>query len=1090
MFAVALIPSFVSDGRAEAPPAAISLHLAQTESSSPAPPPTGAVPLFLRLADLYRTNGRLDESERLYRRALEDLEARLGPDHPQVARAATGLALIRSIRGDLKEARALHRRALAIRRAAHGPSHGSVAKSLNNLAGLSQETGRLDAAADLLTQALEALQSSAVPDDGAIATVLNNLAVLQSQQGRLAKAESTHRRALAMRRAALGEDHPQSAQSMNSLGNVLRLLGRFAESEAFIAEALAIQRRVLAPDHPDMAVTMTSFALLRAEQGRIGDAEPLLRQVLALRRKALGESHRLVAEAHSNLGLVAQMAGRWLEAESAFRRTLDLLEALPDRDPADFAGAINNLAALTRDQGRYADAEALYRRAIAVWTQSRGADHPDTALATNNLAFLLRDTGDLAEAEKLLRQSHAVRESSLGKTHPLVAQSLNNLADVVRRLERLDEAERLARRSVAMRRAVLGSDNPLLARSLATLARVLADRGRFTEAVTVHRQALDIDTAGLGPEHPVVSRRLDQLAAIHLRSGAAARALPLARRAAGIASGRARRIGGARSAGAQDERRAARDVFVRLVEAIAESSAAGLDHSPDLLDEALRAAQWAHATGTAEAVAAMAARFAAGDDRLAELVRQRQDLIRQRRQRDRAQVTMLASSPTPNDPEAAPARRAAFADLSARLDGLDGLDGQLRREFPRYADMATPRSRTITEIQGLLGPDEGLLAYLVAGGKTYAWLLRRNGARFFSVAAGRQDLVEAIRDLRKGLDPTGIRRIEDLPAVDLTVAHRLYRWLMAPVASSLTGMGHLFIVADGPLYGLPMGLLAREPTASPIREFADYGKVAWLARDLALTLLPDISSLSALRTLSNRAASSAVAMVGFGDPVLGGSSGNARGAVANTAQLRRLAPLPESATELRSLAHIMGSAKSRLYLGAEATERNVKTADLSRTRILAFATHGLVGGQLGGLTEPALVLTPPGSPSEVDDGLLTASEVAQLRLDADIVVLSACNTARPDGTPDAEGLSALVRSFIYAGSRSLVVSHWPVASNAAARLTAGMFRAAASDPGIARSEALKRSMADLMADPEKTYHAHPLFWAPFVVVGEGGLPLR
>ncbi len=146
-----------------------------------------------------------------------------------------------------------------------------------------------------------------------------------------------------------------------------------------------------------------------------------------------------------------------------------------------------------------------------------------------------------------------------------------------------------------------------------------------------------------------------------------------------------------------------------------------------------------------------------------------------------------------------------------------------------------------------------------------------------------------------------------------------------------------------------------------------------------------------------------------------------------------------------------------------------------------------MAGELKGLAEPALVLTPPDVGTEEDDGLLTASEVATLKLDADWVILSACNTAAPDGTPGAEALSGLAKAFFYAGSRALLVSHWPVSSDATVELTTRMLTEAENE-GIGRAEALRRSMLALMMDHENTHFAHPYYWAPFVIVGEGGIP--
>ncbi len=204
--------------------------------------------------------------------------------------------------------------------------------------------------------------------------------------------------------------------------------------------------------------------------------------------------------------------------------------------------------------------------------------------------------------------------------------------------------------------------------------------------------------------------------------------------------------------------------------------------------------------------------------------------------------------------------------------------------------------------------------------------------------------------------------------------------------------------------------------------------------------------------------------------------------------MRGLSSLPETAGELEALAQNLKASADSLLLREEATEPNLRSIDLERYRVLAFATHAIVAGELKGLAEPALVLTPPDVGTEADDGLLTASEVASLKLDADWVILSACNTAAPDGTPGAEALSGLAKAFFYAGSRALLVSHWPVSSDATVALTTRMLTEYANDPGIGRAEALRRSMMALMMNDKDPRFAHPFYWAPFVIVGEGGVP--
>ena len=186
---------------------------------------------------------------------------------------------------------------------------------------------------------------------------------------------------------------------------------------------------------------------------------------------------------------------------------------------------------------------------------------------------------------------------------------------------------------------------------------------------------------------------------------------------------------------------------------------------------------------------------------------------------------------------------------------------------------------------------------------------------------------------------------------------------------------------------------------------------------------------------------------------------------------------------LRRLAQLTGAVAGDVFLGRAATETAVRGADLRDVDIVAFATHGLLAGELSGLAEPALVFTPPDAPGPQDDALLTATEAAGLKLSAQLIILSACNTASGDGTPGAEGLSGLARSFIYAGARSILVSHWPVDDYATSVLTTGMV--AEMQAGTARSDALRRSMLRLMRDDPEVKYAHPRYWAPFVLVGDG-----
>jgi len=511
---------------------------------------------------------------------------------------------------------------------------------------------------------------------------------------------------------------------------------------------------------------------------------------------------------------------------------------------------------------------------------------------------------------------------------------------------------------------------------------------------------------------------------------------------------------------------------------------------------AFEAAQWAQISSAGAALAQLGARFAAGTDDLAGLVRARQDLVEAWRAADRRAAEDRSGA-------ARVEREAVAAKIAAA-------DASLRQRFPAFADLANPKPLSIARAKALLGPDEALVTFLVEPNRTFVFVVTREGDGWNRVDLGADALAATVRRLRRDLSPTGdpetrgaaVRAAESAfgetterggPRFDRTTAWELERRLLEPFEGMLADKSQLLIVPDGALTSLPFAVL---PTARPLGDDGDpeaLRATAWLIQRHAVTTLPSVGALVALRELAKPGHGSEP-FRGFGAPKLAGSgdgtrspgqvSGYFRDGVADPRAVASLAPLPQTADELRKLAAALGAGPGAVTTGAAATETAVKTADLSQARVVAFATHGLLAGELQGLAEPALVLTPPEHATRDDDGLFTATDAARLKLSADWVVLSACNTASSDGTPGADGLSGLARAFFYAGARTLLVSHWPVRDDAAARLTTAAFAELGRDPAIGKAEAMRRSMMALASDPRDPTLAHPGAWAPFVVVGE------
>jgi CHAT domain-containing protein len=400
--------------------------------------------------------------------------------------------------------------------------------------------------------------------------------------------------------------------------------------------------------------------------------------------------------------------------------------------------------------------------------------------------------------------------------------------------------------------------------------------------------------------------------------------------------------------------------------------------------------------------------------------------------------------------------------------------------------------------------------------------------RFARIDMSLGDINAKVNQLRQALEPNAAM-ISDIPAFDLDLAYNLYGLLLKPGEANWRSAKNLIVVTNGALGLLPLSLLPTEPSKIDRNDdplFSSYRKVSWLARTHAVTLIPSISALVTLRKLPAGVASRQQ-IIGFGDPIfskeqaddaakdetasidpavqVAAASNVTRGLSlkrrngprldgVDSMQLAQLPRLPDTAAELKSIALALQADPAKvLNLGKDASEKNVKTMNLSEFRIIAFATHGLVPGELDGLSQPALALSAPAVADSDGDGLLTMEEILALKLDADWVVLSACNTGA-GAIAGAEAASGLGRAFFYAGTRALLLTNWSVHSESARELITDLFKRQADNPKLTRGEALQEAMMALMDGPgyigadgktEFTY-AHPLFWAPYSVVGDGG----
>ena len=521
--------------------------------------------------------------------------------------------------------------------------------------------------------------------------------------------------------------------------------------------------------------------------------------------------------------------------------------------------------------------------------------------------------------------------------------------------------------------------------------------------------------------------------------------------------------------------------------------------------EAFRIADLARASRVEKALSAAIVRGSINDPQLAAVLRRAQDLDYQVKAISETltalQQGVKTDKPDPNREKAIEKTR---AELARVREENDQAQAELKRKLPDYSELLNAKPLTIGDAQKLLKPQEALISLYSTQQQTLVWAMAGQGQPAFQVVdLPSAKVAELVTNLRKALDPTEAD-ISQVPTFDFATALELYQKLLAPVEAGWKNAKELIIVPHGALSELPFSVLvtsAYQPNKSGI-PFSDHGGASWLIKSAAISYLPSLSALASLRRAV--APSAANSFIGFGDPVFGGGAKsaapvaargmvrrNAKAAAAPsspTSNLGLLQALPDTADEVRDIAKILRADEGRdVHLGRRASEQSVKNADLTNYRVVMFATHGLVPGELPELNQPALALSNPAITGEKEDGLLTLAEILGLKLRADWVVLSACNTASADGQA-SEAVSGLGRAFFFAGAKALLVSHWPVETVSAKLLTTELFKRQSSDAKISRAQAVREaSLAVMQQSAGMSYsYAHPMFWAPFVVVGDGG----
>ncbi len=974
-----------------------------------------------------------------------------------------------------------------------------LAGALTALCDFESQLGRLPKAVQAAGEAL-AIRERLVPDSLLTALSLNNLGVLTGNQGDYPAAKAFHLRALAIRER-LAPDSLDLAASYNGLGNAVDALGDLAGAREYHRKALAIRER-LAPGSPDVAGSLNNLGYLAWRQGDLVSGRGYYLQALAIFERRAPDSLN-VAICLNNLGSLSNDLSDLAVAREYHGKALAIRERLAP-DSLAVATSLNNLGNVALKQGDLAAAREFYLRSLAI-KERLAPNSIAVAASLNNLGVVASRQGDQVLAKECHTRSLAIKcatspenlevasshvnfgkvafkhgdlpgaRESFGKALEMYERLAPGSLDLATSLRDLGVVEARQGDSAAGRQRILdalaieerlapGSLNQ--AESLHALGEEAQARGDLAAAKDCHARAAAIYDR-IAPGSAELAQTLGRLGTLTFALGDRPGGVAFMEKALDTLEAQRTRVGG----------EAAKISF----------SAANQDSYLGLVDAYLKTGQPERALETLERsrgralLEMVSSRFIDWRGEIPPALLAKQGELVQLR-RDLSDRLAAAGAATPA--REIESWREELLMLPAREDALAE---EIRQASPRLAALAYPKPLSFQGMVEALGPGDLLIAFVSAEKETFLFLLRKArpgekdaGLKFFRLPVGRESLEDRVAAFRALLGPT--TAVGPASQAWQKAARNLFDLILAPAAGEIAAAEALLVMPDGPLHLLPFGALvprapakAAAPRAGTLRKDVPLGLQRPFSIQLSMTVYAGLKGIG-----SARASKDEKRWVGFGDPAYPSPEKGEplRGEAAALARRGiSLGPLPGTRTEIENVAALFPG-QAGVRLGTEASEAAVRGLP-PRTPFLHFACHGLLDPEFP--MNSALALSPP-APGEAaaarDDGILQAWEIVQnVKLDADCVVLSACETG-VGKVMAGEGVMGLTRAFFHAGARSVMVSLWPISDESTSALMHAFYREVLS--GAPEDAALLRAQREVARDRR---FAHPFFWAAFELFG-------
>jgi CHAT domain-containing protein/Tfp pilus assembly protein PilF len=941
------------------------------------------------------------------------------------------------------------------------------------------------------------------------ANVLNLLGRLYWRDGKYDLALEHNFKALQIRKDILGEKHPDVAASYNAIGTVYDDKGEYDLALVYHFKALQIRKETLREKHPDVALSYNNIGAVYFKKGEYDKALEYHFKALQIRQEILGEKHPDVAKSYNNVGNAYTNKGEYDKALEYFFKSLQILKEILGEKHRLVAISYNNIGTVYEFKNEYDLALEFHFKALQIYKEIFGERHPLVATSYINIGNVYYDKCEYDKALEYHFKALQIEREILGEKHPLVAESYNNIGNVYDDKGEYDKALEYFFKALQIRKEILGEKHPDVAASYNNIGLVYDKKGEYDKSLGYYQKGAasclyDFNDTVDVYKTPIIRGYLNW---DYLLESLQAKAQIIADKnkiLSGLAYNDRKKIAlrhyqacdtlidiTRKEISTQSDKMTLGEktskVYKEAIDFLtslrtADNAEVVKETSEEDRNLAFYFSEKNKSSVLLEALAGQEAMKFAGIP----------DSLLQKEHNLKIDIAFCKKQLSESEKIDSARLRLFQNRIFIRNRSYDSLIMVFEKQFPEYHNMKYNNKPAIVKgIQKLLDKKTAMISYVIGDSAIVIFTLTKNNLKVQKMPK-MANLNDSIELFRYGLIKTNLPKQE----IYQRLGYKLYQQLFPKSALIDKKIKNLIIIPDGELAIIPFESLLTENYTGKINAYKEYPYLikkynisySYSATLLTLTFSKEVSPSIEITKLND--------WLGFAPVFDNRSEQNMMISQELQRQLDSLktnslmtsrsmfdysyiSPLPATETETKAIFKLYNerNLKAKVLLRNDANEQLIKSGELGKYKVLHFATHAFVNSEKPELSGLLLAQDTIGE----EDGVLYSGEIYNLKLNSDLVVLSACETGLGK-IQKGEGIIGLTRALLYAGTKNIIVSLWKVTDKSTSDLMVDFYKNSLKNRRqLSYSEALHNAKLKMISEGK---YAHPFFWSPFILIGK------